>query len=251
MSKKWLLPTAALLVATMACQTILDPLTDSSELEPDILIEPFATEIFEELDPDTLIEPEATEPQLGSSGGQVLLSEDFSDPSSGWEVGDYPSGSVGYTSDAYFVISLGDSDVMWGLAYQDFDNLQMEFEATQVRAPANDNNGYGVMCRVQENSDGYILRVSGDGYYSIFKVSDGEVVPLVDWETSDAINLGNDTNRFRVICDGSLLVLEVNGTQLAATEDTEFSRGDIAFTATSFEDGPTEVRFDNLTVSAP
>lgn len=251
MNKKWLLPLAALVIATMACQTILDPITDSSELEPEILIEPFSTEIIEDLDSDGLMEPEATEPQMDSGGDQVLMRDDFSDPSTGWEVGDYDSGSVGYTSDAYFVISLGDSDIMWGLAYQNFDNLAIEFDATQVRAPANDNNGYGVMCRVQENDDGYVLRVSGDGYYSIIKWSNGELVPLVDWQTSDAINQGNSTNQIRAVCDGSLLVLEVNGQQVAAVEDTEFSQGDIAFTATSFEDDPTEVHFDNLVVTAP
>jgi hypothetical protein len=221
MKMKWALPLAALVAALMACQTILNPASDSTSLDS------------------------------GSSDSQVLLSEDFSDTSSGWEVGDYDTGSVGYSSGEYFVISLGDSDAMWGVAFQQYDNVIIEVDATQVQAPSNDNNGYGVMCRVQENGDGYLLRVSGDGYYSISKWSNDDLVPLVDWTTNDAVRLGNSTNQIRAICDGPTLVLEVNGQRLAATEDQEFTTGDLAFTATSFESEPTEVRFDNLVVTAP
>ena len=224
MKKNLLLPLAALLMATMACQTILDPITDSSELDPFGEGGTSATEsIFGE---------EATEPS-NQGDGRVLLEDDFSNPASGWEVGDYESGSVGYTSDAYSVISLGESDFMWGVAFREFDDVVIEVEATQVRAPGNDNNAYGVMCRVQDNGDGYMLRISGDGFYAIHKWSNDELVSLVDWTTSDVIRLGNSTNRIRATCDGPQLILEVNGQQLATAQD------------------PTEVHFDNLVVTAP
>lgn len=242
MKKSLLLPLAALLMATMACQTIMNPITDSSELDPFDDGSSFATE--------STFEGEATTPS-DQGDGQVLLEDDFSNPASGWEVGDYDSGSVGYTSDAYSVISLGESDFMWGVAFRDFDDVVIEVEAEQVRAPGNDNNAYGVMCRVQDNGDGYMLRVSGDGFYAIHKWSNDELVSLVDWTTSDVIRLGNDTNMIRAICDGPVLVLEVNGQQLATAQDQEFSSGDVALSATSFEESPTEVHFDNLVVTAP
>ncbi len=257
MNNRGLFLIAALLMATMACQTIMNPVTNSEDLEPEDLLEPVATNFVEELDPDSLFEDEGDEPSQvteedgSSDSGQVLLQDDFSNPSSGWEVGEFDSGSVGYTSDAYFVVSLGDSDMMWGLAFQQFDDVVIEVEATQVRAPSNDNNGYGVMCRVQDNDDGYMLRVSGDGFYAIQKWSNDELVALVDWTTSDAINLGNATNQIRATCDGSTFSLEVNGQLLATTEDSEFASGDLALTATSFEEDPTEVQFDNLVVTAP
>jgi hypothetical protein len=182
-------------------------------------------------------------------GTAALFEDDFSDPGSGWEVGDYDTGSVGYSNGIYSVISLGDGNPMWGLAYRSFQDVVIEVDATQISAGPDDNNAYGVMCRVQPNDDGYALSVSGDGFYSIHRVEDGDAVALVDWTAASAIRQGNATNRIRAVCDGSDLALFVNGELLVDASDSTFSEGDIALMATSFEEEPTEVHFDNLVVS--
>ena len=182
----------------------------------------------------------------------ILYQDDFSDPGSGWEVGDYDDGSVGYRDGAYFVTSTTNEKVMWGLATRSFSDLILEVDATQVSAPANDDNAYGVMCRVQANGyDGYILRISGDGFSSIHKVVDGSPEVLVAWSESEAIRQGNAMNRLRVVCDGSTLALFVNGELAAEASDTSFTEGDIALIVATYEDEATEVHFDNLVVTRP
>lgn len=176
----------------------------------------------------------------------MLFEDDFSDPGSGWEVGNYETGSLAYSDGGYSVTSLGDGSPMWGLAYRSFQDLIIEVDATQVSAGPEDDNAYGVMCRVQPNDDGYVLRISGDGFYAIHKIEDGDFEALVDWSTSAEIRQGDATNRIRAVCDGSDLALFVNGELLADASDSTFSEGDIALTATSFEEVATEVRFDNL-----
>nr|HID12426.1 hypothetical protein [Anaerolineae bacterium] len=183
--------------------------------------------------------------------GNISLQDDFNDPGSGWEVGDYETGSVGYKGGVYFVTSLGNGDTMWGAANRAFDNLIIEVDATQVSAPANNNNDYGVICRLQPNGDGYYLLISGDGYYAIAKAIDGDFEWLVNWTESDVIRQGNATNHIRAVCDGSTLLLFVNGQRLATAEDGTFARGDIALTATSYEDEPSEIHFDRLVVRKP
>jgi hypothetical protein len=179
----------------------------------------------------------------------VLFEDDFSDPGSGWEVGDYADGSIGYRDGGYFVTSIVEDTYIWGLANQSFTDIVVDVDATQLSAPANDNNAYGVMCRVQANGkDGYALRISGDGYYGIHIVSDG-FEALVDWTASDAIRQGNATNHLRAVCDGPDLVLFVNGELVAEASDTTFAEGDIALSATTFEAETTEVLFDNVVVS--
>ncbi len=181
----------------------------------------------------------------------VLLQDGFGDSSSGWEVGDYDTGSVGYTEGAYYVTSIEKEQMMWGLASGNFSDVIVEIDTTQVSAPGNDNNAYGVMCRVQSNDDGYVLRISGDGLYAIQSIVDGEFESLVEWTTSGVIHQGNATNHIRAVCDGPYLALFVNGELLAEVEDDTFASGDIGLTATTFEDTPTEVRFDDLVVLAP
>lgn len=191
------------------------------------------------------------EPAGPQSGSEVLFSDDFSDTSTGWEQGDYGTGSVGYKSGTYSVVSNGEGETMWGLAFRNFSDTIVAVDATQISAPDNDNNDYGVMCRVQSNSDGYFLLISGDGYYSILLRSDESFTPLVDWTQTETINLGDARNQIVATCDGETFSLTVNGDLLASVEDSTFSRGDLALTATSYESTPTEVHFDNLRVTAP
>lgn len=197
--------------------------------------------------------------QLGTGGkfpiqglSAVLFEDDFSDPGSGWEVGDYDEGSVGYVDGTYFVKTILGENLMWGVANRSFDNIVLEVDATQISAPANNNNGYGVMCRVQPNGkDGYLLRISGDGYCAIHKVAGENFEALLDWTESAVILQGNASNHLTAICDGTELALRVNGELVAMASDSTFEEGDIALTATSFEEEPTEVRFDNVSVRRP
>ncbi len=194
-------------------------------------------------------------PSGGGGGGEqpsnVIFQDDFSDAKSGWEVGDYETGKVGYGNGVYYVISNGDGDTMWGVANKKFDNVIIDVDATQISAGPDSNNDYGILCREQGDGNGYFFLISGDGFYSILKAEGGEFTPLVDWTDSDVINTGNASNHIQATCNGGSLILTVNGQQLATANDTAYSSGDIALTATSYESQPTEVHFDNLVVSKP
>jgi hypothetical protein len=199
-----------------------------------------------------------TPPPIAGPGGEggkpgVLFQDDFSTPQSGWEVGEYDAGKVGYGNGYYYVISHGGGNTMWGVANRSFTDMVIEVDATQVSAPANNNTDYGVICRTKDPDSGmgYYLLISGDGYYAIAKGTDAGFEWLVDFTESSAIRQGNATNHIRAVCSGSKLSLTVNGVLVAEAEDSEFNSGDIALTATSYESTPTEVRFDNLVVTAP
>ena len=202
--------------------------------------------------PPTAVVPPTTAPSFTT--GQVFLEEDFSDPGSGWEIGDYDQGSVGYGAGFYFVSSTVDGQTMWGVANQSYSDLAIEVDATQFTAPANDNNGYGVKCRVQPGGtggDGYAFLVSGDGFFTIQVIVDGDYEPLIEWTASSAVNQGYATNRLRVVCDGTRLAFYTNGEFLGEVVDSTYPSGDISLMAVTLEEEATEVHFDNLVVSGP
>jgi hypothetical protein len=186
-----------------------------------------------------------------TSQAGIIFQDDFSDPSTGWEVGDYDGGSVGYGDGDYVVTSTVQNTFMWGVANQNFADADIEFDAAQVTGPANNNNGYGVMCRTQEDGSGYMLRISGDGYASIYLFNAGEATPLVDWAETSAVNQGNASNHLRAVCSGSTFQLYINDELAAEGTDTTFTDGDLAFTVSSYETDPSEVHFDNLVVAGP
>jgi hypothetical protein len=178
----------------------------------------------------------------------VLLEDDFSDPGSGWAEAETESRRAGYRDGYYFITALEGSAWSWpGITETD---VVIEVEATQAYAGPENDNSYGVLCRLQSDSDGYFLRISGDGYYSIAKRLDGELELLVNWATSDVIRQGNSTNLIRAVCDGSTLTLEVNGQVLAETTDSDFAEGDVGLVVGTYEEDATEVHFDDLLVTA-
>lgn len=198
-----------------------------------------------------LMPPAINTPEGGGGKSGVLFQDDFSNPQSGWEVAEYDTGKVGYGDGYYYVVSYGDGNTMWGVANRSFDNLVIDVDATLVSGPA--NNDYGVVCRTAdpESGVGYYMLISSDGYYAIGKATNGGYEGLVDFTESRAIRQGNATNHIRAVCNGRKLSLYVNGQLLGEAEDSEFSSGDIALTATSYESEAVEVWFDYLTVTAP
>ena len=235
MKKKIGLASIPLMVLMLACTCNLPFLTGDDTPPP----------LFQE----TEAPREATSPPTFAQ--DVLFKDDFSSTLSGWEVGEYETGSVGYEMGRYFVIAIGEGETMWGVANQSFSDLIIEVETQQVQAGPGNDNDYGVGCRLQPNGDGYYLLISGDGYYAIFVATEDGFAPLVDFTASDVIRTGNADNHIKAVCDGPHLELFVNGRHLASSEDDTFTSGDIALTATSYEEARTEIHFDDLVVYRP
>jgi tRNA A-37 threonylcarbamoyl transferase component Bud32 len=183
--------------------------------------------------------------------GGLLLEDNFDDPDSGWEVDDSVDGDVGYGDGYYYVLAESEGIQIFGSGPRSFSDLAIDVYASQVASSPDNVNAYGVMCRLQRNGDGYLLRISGDGEYAIQRVVDDNFEYLVEWTESDAINQGNATNHIYAICDGTRLALYANGELLAEAEDDTFAEGDIGLTATTFGSVATEVHFDNLIVLDP
>ncbi len=179
----------------------------------------------------------------------LKFTDNFSNESSGWEVGTFDGGEIGYSKGKYFVSSTGSGSTMWGAAGRSFEDVIIDADAEQISAPANNNNDYGIACRLQLDGGGYYGLISGDGFFAILRESGGDSFDiLVDWKESNHINQGNSQNELGLSCIGSKISLFVNGQLLAETSDSMYDSGDIGFTATSYEPEGTEVHFDNVTV---
>lgn len=187
--------------------------------------------------------------KIDDSPETVKFSDGFSSENSGWEIGEYDGGGIGYTQGKYYVTSVGNGSTMWGAAGRSFEDVSIEVDAEQISAPPNNNNDYGVICRLQNDGGGYYGLVSGDGFYAILRESGGDAYDiLVDWTDSRHVRQGNSLNQIGLVCKDSKISLFVNGQLLAETSDSMYSSGDVGFTATSYEPEGTEVHFDNIIV---
>lgn len=188
--------------------------------------------------------------------GTLLYEDDFSDPGSGWPRGENEKiGKLDYVDGSYAVRTNRPwPSMVFGNPEIILNDIALEVTATQVAAPANNNDAYGVMCRYTENIKpfcNYAFLVSGDGYWSILKIADKKIEPLIYWTFSSAIRQGSDSNILRVVANGTSLFFTVNGVYLGGVTDYPLIYGDIALVSISYEEKPVEVHFDDLKIYSP
>ncbi|MCL4267093.1 MAG: hypothetical protein KJ069_28195 [Anaerolineae bacterium] len=186
------------------------------------------------------------EPAPKYEAGDVLLSETFSEPNA-WETFTSDDSDL-RVSDGTYHMEVGPGGYIWGLNEAEHTNVEMEVTTRQLSS--HDNNAYGLMCRADTSNDGdgYYFLISGDGFYSIRKGEGDDVVSLVDWTESSAINEGQATNKIRAVCTGDYLGLWVNDKFVSETNDTTYTSGYAGLAAAAFEEGDADITFDDLTI---
>lgn len=120
-------------------------------------------------------------------------------------------------------------------------------------------NGIALVCRAAADmSKWYEFRVSSSNRYSIFlydksRKEKNDLNPYVELAggVSSAISPAKE-NIFRAMCNGTTLVLEVNGEQIASVQDGELQEeGLVGVGAMSSNLTPTFVKFDYFDVKKP
>lgn len=210
--------------------------------------DPFAGLKLATLSGDTVKATPRPTKEAASSGSQQVF-EDFTSDDGMWVTQDDDYGKAVFENGTFVVTALQEAKTMWSTYNDTFSDIKIEVDARALNASVNENNGFGVDCRVQENGDGYSFQISSDGYYAIVKFADTDGSELVEWTQSDAINQGEFTNHITAICQGNNLELWVNNVFLTSVTDDTFTSGNISLSATTFNSTESEVSFDNLEVS--
>ena len=155
-------------------------------------------------DPTTLLKSAG---QSNQDEARVLLTDDFSDPGSGWAVDE--GGAYGYTDDVYQV-TVNPNVYRWVLQEDEsYTDVSLEVEITYMSGNA---AAYaGLICRSNEN--GYFYAdISPSGDFTIGQIAGEEVVVLSKWAASDAIDTTEGAmNLLRLDCLGDTLSAYANG----------------------------------------
>ncbi len=196
-----------------------------------------------------------TSETAGGDESDVLFSDDFSDPNSGWDQAAWEDGLSDYGEGVYRMrVDTPNYDI-WANPGQYFDgDVRVEVDATKVGG--DDDNDFGLICRYSGTPDSpnyYFFIISSDGYSVIGKVTSGSTEYLSSEQMlpTDAVKQGEVTNHLRADCIGNTLTLYVNGKSVATATDSSFVGGDVGFVVGTFDVPTTEVTFDNLFVRKP
>lgn len=123
-----------------------------------------------------------------------------------------------------------------------------EAESTEATAEATGEEMPATVLE-QSNGDGYLFLIQGGGSYGIFRARGRNLTPLVNWQTSDAINPGRAQNHLRAVCVGDYLAFYINDRLVAEATDNTYQRGQVGLAASAATRLGALIEFDNLTVS--
>lgn len=184
--------------------------------------------------------------------GNILFKDDFSDPSSGWETWNEPSGSmVAYQNGGLRIYIAEKQYDFWSRPGKRVSDVRLEVDAIKLGGP--DDNDFGVICRYQDRDNFYAFLASSDGYAGILKVKDGKymIISGPQMTYSEAIRKGAAQNHLRADCNGENLILYANGQIILEVQDQEFKTGEIGLIAGTGETAGTDLYFDNFWAYKP
>ena len=185
--------------------------------------------------------------------GAVLFEDDFEVAGSGWPEQSDVEAITGYEDGAYAIDVHVSQLTVWASAGKDFSDVIIETNARTAAGP--EDNGFGVICRYQDDDNFYFMLVSADGFYGIGTVVEREArfihgeADIMDYSAS--LPTDYETLDIRATCVGDRLTLAINAEELATATATDFQTGDVGLIARSFLEPGVEVRFDNFKVTQP
>lgn len=196
---------------------------------------------------------EATQAPQPTAGPAVLLQDDFSNSGSGWDRTSAAEGSTDYQDGGYRIFVNATNYSVWANPNQSsYTDVSVEVDALKVGG--DDDNEFGIVCRHADPGNFYAAVISSDGFFGFYRRLNGgnfEALGSGQFETSDAINLGAESNHIRLDCVGPTLTLYANGEMLGSASDSGISSGDVGLYAGTFEVVGTEILFDNFVVHEP
>jgi S1-C subfamily serine protease len=178
-----------------------------------------------------------------------VFSDDFADNSAGWNT--FTDQEIGRRLEDgmyYLEIQIEDTWIWSTPGSQNYSDLVLNVDVSISEGTG--DGDIGLICRYVDADNFYAFEVTEDGYYAIWKMSNGEQVMLADWQYSDQLSLQSDFT-LNAACQGNQLTLGFNGELLTEATDSDFSGGNVGVIIGTLANPNLVVAFDNFEVLVP
>ncbi len=190
-------------------------------------------------------EPERQPVERPENSGEVLFSDDFSNPPGLWGTTD----GITFENGAVQLTVADNNSYLWTTTGDSYDGFDYQVKTLKLGGP--DDNSFGVVFRFQDAKNFYTFEISSDGFFAVNKYENGEWIPLTEWQSSPVIKTGFDSNLVGVEGIGSQYTFFINGVQVATLTDDTFSGGNIGVIASSYSEPNVQIEFDDVLVRVP
>ncbi|HVN16277.1 MAG TPA: hypothetical protein VMT73_11095 [Anaerolineales bacterium] len=203
--------------------------------------------------PDTAVPPTAipTPFDTPTPYTKVLLKDNFTNTSSGWDKTKNSDYTLEYLKGKYHVLINKENggQVLWiGDSYTD---MSIEVDALQTAGP-NDGD-MGVACRPNDSGGFYSFEFTQDGHYGIYKYTDWNPEPLAEGVLDPNTISTTTPTHIEGVCDGSTLSLILNGQALLQVQDSDYTKGGLGLIVTTGNTGQpgVDVLFSTFLAKGP
>ncbi|MFQ5420026.1 MAG: SUMF1/EgtB/PvdO family nonheme iron enzyme, partial [Anaerolineae bacterium] len=179
----------------------------------------------------------------------VLLSDNFTDPNSGWPTVTEGATLSGYHQPDFYHVQSGEpAHRSTAFFERDFDNFTVETEIFVDSTDTPDGDfRYGLAVRRQGNNYYAFLVSPQTGEWRVIKNSDAGEELLAAGNEASAQGV-TAVNHLRVDADGPNLIFHANGRPLILVNDDSYSQGDIGFIVETVDQSRAHVHYDTFTV---
>jgi hypothetical protein len=190
------------------------------------------------------------EPRARVNLGDERARYTFDEPTAAWDIfslgGDQAVFRLG--DDALEGAVIADRGYIWSLEGNRYNDVAVQAAVQQTQGAR--GNGFGLMCRADEQGNGYYFVISSARQFAILKAVPEEDNPIwmVGWESHPAIS-EDKPNTLEAVCAGDYLRFSVNGQFLADLRDSTFSVGQVGVALGAIEE-TLWVRFDDIIIRA-
>ena len=183
--------------------------------------------------------------------GAVLFSDDFSQVPNGWGISESADAAVAYERGGLRILVSQPGKDAWSVAGRRFKDVVIASNTRRLSGP--ENNMIGLICRYQNRSNFYLSFISSDGYYGIAKIEDDsfDLISADQLQYSSPMTDQEGNSLIEVRCIGKLVVLSVNGHELAVARDGDFEEGDVGVFAGTYDQPGVDIVFDDFVVKQP
>jgi hypothetical protein len=202
--------------------------------------------------PTAMVRPVATDAALPTpTAMSQLMADDFSDPASGFSVGQDADGGVEYANGALRLTVLHQG-IEWTPFSHRVKAQDVVVDVEAIWETQATQTEIGLICRWVDPENYVASAISDDGTFSIWARRKRELVRLVDWTAAPSLSEGSTTSRhLRLTCRGDQIQFKVDSTLLGEATDSSPAAGDIALLAGLRGTDPLVVSFDNVEVTTP
>jgi serine/threonine-protein kinase len=202
--------------------------------------------------PTVTVEPLPTAVVVATPTADALpLTDDFSDPSSGFGLTQADDGLVEYTDGTLRITSLA-GGLEWFSPYAGLEeqDLRIDVQAQRVEGPL--LSEMALICRWQDKLNYVAAAWRGDGQVSLWKKSDGIEDRWVEWTAvPEAQNAEGEWRSLQLTCQRSAVTFTVDGMNVAEAVDPSPAPGTFALMAGLLGPGKLVVAFDDLRAARP